>query len=200
MDVVSVPDLHYFLDAAKVELYKYTKTFETSRDEPLVVLHTSGSTGNPKPVTITHMWCSAIDVLHLDTPQDGTEFQTQKYPGTRLYSSLPFFHVSTRAVFRRNPPLTFDDVGGWYCRWFCVPNLLGSSPCDQSSDAKSQHGRTNARSCAYKRHVQRTIVRLYYADEKALANKTVQYPGRHITESCGIGENEQTQICWIRGR
>ncbi len=34
--------------------FLYTRSFEQARFEPVVVLHTSGSTGHPKPVTIRH--------------------------------------------------------------------------------------------------------------------------------------------------
>lgn len=40
-------------------VFPYTKTFEEARNDPLVVLHTSGTTGLPKPITWTHDWAAS---------------------------------------------------------------------------------------------------------------------------------------------
>ncbi|KAK5015039.1 hypothetical protein LTR39_002826, partial [Cryomyces antarcticus] len=34
----------------EVELYPYTKSFDEAENDPVIVLHTSGSTGLPKPI------------------------------------------------------------------------------------------------------------------------------------------------------
>ncbi|CAG8971674.1 hypothetical protein HYALB_00003142 [Hymenoscyphus albidus] len=36
--------------------YPFDKTFESAREEPLVMVHTSGTTGMPKPLIYTHDW------------------------------------------------------------------------------------------------------------------------------------------------
>lgn len=40
--------------------YKWTKTFESHKLEPLVCLHTSGTTGFPKPIIWTHDWANSV--------------------------------------------------------------------------------------------------------------------------------------------
>ena len=65
MRMVDVPDAQYFLDAnAPVHDYPYEKTFEQARSEPCLVLHTSGSTGMPKPIIIKNGWFTPTDAFH----------------------------------------------------------------------------------------------------------------------------------------
>ena len=39
--------------------YAFDKYFEQACDEPLLVLHTSGTTALPKPIIITHDWVAS---------------------------------------------------------------------------------------------------------------------------------------------
>jgi hypothetical protein len=50
MTVLALPELDELLDAETVHVYPYTKTFDEVIQEPFCILHTSGSTGLPKPV------------------------------------------------------------------------------------------------------------------------------------------------------
>src|SRR5690348_7717816 len=51
MGTCTVPELEELLDDAPVEVYPYTKTIDEARMDPCLVLHTTGSTGLPKPIT-----------------------------------------------------------------------------------------------------------------------------------------------------
>jgi acyl-coenzyme A synthetase/AMP-(fatty) acid ligase len=51
--------------------YRYDKTFESARDEPLVVLHTSGTTGLPKPIIWTHDFMAAVHQWFTLAPPEG---------------------------------------------------------------------------------------------------------------------------------
>ena len=54
----------------------FEKTFESAYHEPLVVLHTSGSTSHPKPVVWTHDFAaSLIQQIKLEPP-----------PGKKIYT------------------------------------------------------------------------------------------------------------------
>ena len=53
MRVYQIPELQDLLDPDHPH-YPYEKTFDEARDKPLVALHTSGTTGFPKPVIWTH--------------------------------------------------------------------------------------------------------------------------------------------------
>ncbi|KAI0543172.1 hypothetical protein GGR58DRAFT_509903 [Xylaria digitata] len=58
--------------------YPYTKTFLEAKAEPFVVLHTSGSTGLPKPIVQSHATISALSA----------------FSSMRLYLSFPLFHLA----------------------------------------------------------------------------------------------------------
>ena len=45
MNHILVPDLEQWLHGEHVKSYPYERTFEEARQEPFVVVHTSGSTG-----------------------------------------------------------------------------------------------------------------------------------------------------------
>ncbi len=58
--------------------------------EPCLLLHTSGTTGRPKLVPLTHqMLISAVTFMKLEVPE--------AVPGTRHLSALPLFHVAGQA-------------------------------------------------------------------------------------------------------
>ena len=55
--------------------------------EPCLLLHTSGTTGRPKLVPLTHqMLISAVTFMKLEVPE--------AVPGARHLSALPLFHVA----------------------------------------------------------------------------------------------------------
>jgi acyl-CoA synthetase (AMP-forming)/AMP-acid ligase II len=61
-----VPDLDDLLDLSdRAEHYPYSKTFEEAQWDPYLVLHSSGTTGSPKPVTFNHAVIAALDRQHL---------------------------------------------------------------------------------------------------------------------------------------
>ncbi|KAL8650254.1 MAG: hypothetical protein Q9226_005223 [Calogaya cf. arnoldii] len=58
--VVAVPTLDDMLVDAS-EHYPYEKDYSTARWEPMVVLHSSGSTGIPKPIVMNHATFAVVD-------------------------------------------------------------------------------------------------------------------------------------------
>ena len=74
--------------------FSYDKTFEQARNEPLVVLHTSGTTGLPKPITWTHDWASGFVWERMLLPPEGFERTEEAFIGERTFSLFPPFHVS----------------------------------------------------------------------------------------------------------
>lgn len=92
--VLKVPGIHELL-AGKPRPYPYTKIFEQAKNEPLVALHTSGSTGMPKPIVWTHEWAAAYyNMIQLDPPV-GYESQDRLFQANRVFFLFPPFHVST---------------------------------------------------------------------------------------------------------
>ncbi|KIL93894.1 hypothetical protein FAVG1_02456 [Fusarium avenaceum] len=88
MNVLEIPALQHWLEDGPDKPYPFDKTFEEARTDPIVVLQTSGSTGMPKPITITHGTFAAID-SYLEVP-------SLAYPnmctGSRLYVAFPVCH------------------------------------------------------------------------------------------------------------
>ncbi|KGO48654.1 hypothetical protein PEX1_053690 [Penicillium expansum] len=65
MNRYTLPELDYFLSNLPVEPYPYTKTFEEARKDPYVVLHSSGSTGTLKILTLKQGSAAAHDAFQL---------------------------------------------------------------------------------------------------------------------------------------
>jgi len=111
MRTISFPGLDYFLQDDTVEQYPYLKTFAEARLEPLVVLHTSGSTGIPKPVIMVHGTLSCIDAYRLIPSLGGREVAGPSWEGTRLFLAFPLFHAASMCSL----------LGlGIYCGVICV--------------------------------------------------------------------------------
>jgi acyl-coenzyme A synthetase/AMP-(fatty) acid ligase len=76
--------------------YKWTKTFESHKLEPLVCLHTSGTTGFPKPIIWTHDWANSVvrgDRLPAPAGYERPEMVMQG-PRTRTMHLFPPMHAS----------------------------------------------------------------------------------------------------------
>ena len=56
-----VAELDHLLSATEVQPYLYEKTFEEAKNDPIVISHTSGTTGMPKPIVWTHAIAATID-------------------------------------------------------------------------------------------------------------------------------------------
>ena len=90
-----VPQLEDLLDEEPVEIYPYTKTFEEARMDPCLVLHTTGSTGLPKPITWKVGILSTYEAWRTLPPVDGYVPTTEIYQQSkRAYTSMPLFHTS----------------------------------------------------------------------------------------------------------
>lgn len=90
-----VPELEALLAKSSVEIYPYTKTFEEARMDPCLVLHTTGSTGLPKPITwkvgILSTYEAWRTIPHVNGYVPTTEIYQQS---RRAYTSMPLFHTS----------------------------------------------------------------------------------------------------------
>ena len=79
--------------------YPYNKTFEEAQHDPFVVIHTSGSTGLPKPVIMYHGGLATVDAQHSLPALDGYRPQVESFGSrSRNFVGLPPFHVSQLAL------------------------------------------------------------------------------------------------------
>ncbi|KAF7925651.1 uncharacterized protein EAE98_006876 [Botrytis deweyae] len=89
---ITVPDVSELLEKS-YKHFPFSKTFNEAKDEPLVCLHTSGTTGLPKPVIYPHDFVSTyMRMAQLASPE-GFESREKQYQGTRVFMNLPPFHA-----------------------------------------------------------------------------------------------------------
>lgn len=97
LHVVEVPSVSYLLDTQHHH-FIYEKLWPNALSEPLFVVHTSGSTGMPKPLVYTHATAAAnIKMMSLDPPV-GYESQDRVYQGKRVFIAFPPFHVGPQTL------------------------------------------------------------------------------------------------------
>jgi len=103
MKVLYLPGLDELLDAETAKAFPYDKTFDEAIQEPFCVLHTSGSTGLPKPVRWSHGLIGTMDAVRLLPPTEGDDglapWTSLWNEGDRIYSSFPMSHVRNDPVF-----------------------------------------------------------------------------------------------------
>ncbi|KAF9890734.1 hypothetical protein FE257_005600 [Aspergillus nanangensis] len=90
--VWTLPDLPSLLDTQHPP-FPYSKSYEQAKHDPLVVVHTSGTSGLPKPIVWTHEWAVAfVHQRHLPPPA-GFESLDATLCNTRILSLMPPFHA-----------------------------------------------------------------------------------------------------------
>ncbi|PWY83843.1 transferase family protein [Aspergillus sclerotioniger CBS 115572] len=96
MTLLQLPLLDELLDATPTEPFLYIKTFEEARDDPFCLLHTSGTTGAPKPIPWSHGLIGTMDAVRLLPPVATHDYlppwTTDWNPGDTIYSSFPMSH------------------------------------------------------------------------------------------------------------
>lgn len=73
--------------------FEYNKAFETAAKEPLFVIHSSGSTGDPKPVTWTHEAGAAMMQATSLNPPAGFDSLGRMIKNKKIFTMFPPFHV-----------------------------------------------------------------------------------------------------------
>lgn len=74
--------------------YPYTKTYEEAKNEAAIILHTSGSTGDPKPINLTHAFLRRADSEHLTPLIKDRVHADLRGLESPMYCGSPFFHLS----------------------------------------------------------------------------------------------------------
>lgn len=98
MKVLQLPSLDELLDAESTDPFPFNKTFEGAGQEPFCMLHTSGTTGVPKPIWWSHALVGTMDAVRLLPPTKGDgglkPWTSDWCKGDTIYSSFPMSHVS----------------------------------------------------------------------------------------------------------
>ncbi|KFX89365.1 hypothetical protein V490_07071 [Pseudogymnoascus sp. VKM F-3557] len=96
LQIVEVPELEDMINTPS-KPFLYSKTWQEAKDDVVLVVHTSGSTGAPKPIYYTNKVLSFMDSSRLNPSIPGrfspcvyTMLPTKK----PFLSSMPFFHLS----------------------------------------------------------------------------------------------------------
>ncbi|RAH66761.1 acetyl-CoA synthetase-like protein [Aspergillus aculeatinus CBS 121060] len=92
LQVLNIPSMEELV-SIEYPPFEFSKTYPEAALEPLVIIHTSGSTGIPKPITWTHE--TAVKHMRMQAldPPPGFETQTQWAFGKKMYMMLPPFHA-----------------------------------------------------------------------------------------------------------
>ncbi|KAL2146404.1 hypothetical protein VTI28DRAFT_4157 [Corynascus sepedonium] len=79
-----------------IELFPYNKTFEDAEWDPLVVLHTSGSTGFPKPVVVRQGMLAIGDKYHDLGEWNGRRvwLDAMSRQSKRILCPMPLYHAA----------------------------------------------------------------------------------------------------------
>lgn len=91
--IIEVPAVPYYLDIHH-EHFPLDKSWPEAQYDPLFVIHTSGSTGIPKPLTYTHATAATNTNMMSLNPPPGYESQDRLCQGNRVFVTFPPFHVS----------------------------------------------------------------------------------------------------------
>ena len=97
MKHVVIRTVDEWLAQESVPHYPYEKSFEEAASDPFIVIHTSGSTGLPKPITLRHGGLATADAQHVMPTSNSYHAEVVLESGERpprIFASLPPFHVS----------------------------------------------------------------------------------------------------------
>ncbi|KAL1800694.1 hypothetical protein ACET3X_001036 [Alternaria dauci] len=99
MKRLQIPSVEQLLKST-AQPYPYKKTFQEHSKEPLVCLHTSGTTGFPKPILWNHEWANSMGrQMNIEAPPGYDVEHQLLYPsadgrGRRALCQFPPFHAS----------------------------------------------------------------------------------------------------------
>ena len=106
MKHITVPELEKWLDSEDALLFPFKKSFGEARYETFVVSHTSGSTGVPKLIEITHGTFSAQDHFRTLPSQGAPPTVLELFEAIRMHLALPMFHSAAYSASSRQRPTT----------------------------------------------------------------------------------------------
>ncbi|KAI9659579.1 MAG: putative NRPS-like protein biosynthetic cluster [Bathelium mastoideum] len=95
MQKIVLPSLSDLLDDSdRAPEHPYAKNFEQARYEPWVILHSSGSTGMPKLITLRHGHYTNVDTFQGRSPKGEGSAWDREYSQSRVFIAMPPFHIA----------------------------------------------------------------------------------------------------------
>jgi acyl-CoA synthetase (AMP-forming)/AMP-acid ligase II len=128
LETFALPNLGHFLDDPDAEHipFDYPVTWQDGRTSPCWVLHTSGSTGNPKPVVRFQDSVASTEAARLLPAVDGKKLLLHEYIDSRVYLTFPLFHVSPTRFLLSKYALNRRPLSVcWSLRWHAMATVLG---------------------------------------------------------------------------
>ncbi|OHE97129.1 hypothetical protein CORC01_07570 [Colletotrichum orchidophilum] len=106
------PSLAWCLDAEDTPPYPYTKTYETHKWEEILIIHTSGTTGPPKPIYMNNgFWAAACASPQLAKRHWPRGMSTEELFGANVLLACPM---------RWNSGLILTNAFGVFAKTCCV--------------------------------------------------------------------------------
>jgi thioester reductase-like protein len=100
LQVVRVPRLEYFLDPENhVRHYEYSKSFDEAKFDPFAAMHTSGTTGLPKPIVMRQGVIATLDASQRMASLYGSRTYADYWRRTRCFMPFPLFHAAGLGSF-----------------------------------------------------------------------------------------------------
>ncbi|KAJ6092951.1 hypothetical protein N7486_008240 [Penicillium sp. IBT 16267x] len=96
LEIFQVPSVKLMLaDESGLTPYRYEKSYEEAEDMTMCIIHSSGTTGMPKPVPLTNGFWSALDNLDSLTWPEGRQPSLYFQLGQQglALATTPFFHL-----------------------------------------------------------------------------------------------------------
>ena len=123
MQHVVISTFDEWLAQESIPHYPYEKSFEEAANDPFIVIHTSGSTGLPKPITLRHGGLATADAHHVMPTSNSYHPEVILPSGERpprVFASLPPFHVSHccsgSIFFYHSRDTNVEILDGWHTR------------------------------------------------------------------------------------
>ncbi|KAH8163897.1 hypothetical protein CIB48_g4360 [Xylaria polymorpha] len=95
LKVFPAPDLQDLLSSEDVLPFPYQKPFDEVKDDPCIVLHTSGTTSLPKPIILSHAQLAVFDAQWKIPHSSGRAIFLRVIASCPSFLvALPFFHMA----------------------------------------------------------------------------------------------------------
>jgi len=99
MKTIDMPTIDQLLDKTAVDHFTFDIPWSDAVHQPFLTLHTSGSTGLPKPIDINHGLISTIDAQQMLADVDGRSVTARAWANRTVYTALPPFHSAAINFF-----------------------------------------------------------------------------------------------------